>query len=147
MAVQHSMPQLDSLEPHNDERISNNCNYLTSQTTVLHKKLRVAQLIEKSSAFMKPKVYYHVNNSSTLVPVLSQNSSHTLIIVFFRSPLILPFCLFLCRPLFSDQTFACISQSPNACYMPCPSFPPGFSHPNNAWCTVKIMNLPIKILI
>lgn len=55
MTVQHSMPQLNSLEPYNDGRISNNSNYLTSQTTVLHKKLIVAQLIKKSSAFMEPR--------------------------------------------------------------------------------------------
>jgi hypothetical protein len=45
---------------------------------------------------------------------------------------------------FSNQYTASISPLSYPCYMPCPSHPPLFYHPNSILWNVQVMKLPVE---
>jgi hypothetical protein len=97
--------------------------------------------------------HYHLCKSLSLVPILGQmNLFHTLppMCLKFNPLLSFHLCLGLLTGLFPsgvsfdlqglNQNFICISYLFHACYMPHPSHPPWFDHPNNIWWSVQVWN-------
>jgi hypothetical protein len=96
---------------------------------------------EFASILWNPKVRYHVHNSPPLVSIKSQmNPVHTtpscfsklLLILSFHLRLSLPGCLFLLH-----------DSSPDVCYIPCPSHPPGLNNCNYIRRRLQLMKFLI----
>jgi hypothetical protein len=115
-------------------------NLLTCSIVPLEKPT-LTQLVIFPSILQNLKVHYHVQNTSSLVPILSRmNPVHTFPCYFFKIHLdiILPFTprsskLFchVCPPKL------CIFRLSHAFHVPCPIF----YHPSNIWEGVQIMKL------
>jgi hypothetical protein len=97
-----------------------------------------------------PKIHYHVHNSPPLVPILSHAhpvhnfppyiSKIHFNIILPSTPTSFNWSL----PFrFPNESTACISQLSHPCYMPHPSYPPAFDHPNKIWWSVQVMKLLI----
>jgi hypothetical protein len=91
-----------------------------------------------------PKVHYCVQNSPPLVHILSQiNPVHILTTYFFkiRSNIILPSTPKSSRVVSCLQVFRstfCTHLISHAYYMPRPTHPPRFDHPNSIWWCIDV---------
>jgi hypothetical protein len=122
---------------------------VTSWNRVLLEQLIVRSANQEIPRLLwNPKVHYGVHKRPLPAPILSQmNRVHTLQTCFYKIHfnIILPSTsrsFELCLPFrLSNQNFVRISYLYLAQYMPCPSHPPSFYHPNNIWWRVQIMEL------
>jgi len=101
-----------------------------------------------------PKVHYHVHKNLLLVPILSQ--MHSVHPSPPYSPNIHSNIIFPSMPMssnwsfplrFSDQNFVYIFHLSYTCYMPHPSHPPCFDHPNNILRSIQLWSFSLCSLL
>jgi hypothetical protein len=102
---------------------------------------------ELPSISWNPRVHYRDHKYPPLIPILSQiDPVHTipsyLSKIYYPPTYVLVFLVISFLLAFASISYM-HSTSPHSCYMPCPSHPPWFDHPNFVWRGVQIMKLLI----
>jgi len=96
------------------------------------------------------KFHYRGHKCPQMVPILSHmHPVHTFPSYFpnIHSNIIFPSTpcssMWSLPSKFYDQSFVYVSHLSHTCYMPRPSHPPPYDHPNNIWWSVLVMKLLI----